>query len=762
MTQHQANPCYALNQLHKAQQTKEQHQDSATRARAAVKMRKWQAIFEQIQTKSATYGSRTPLNQLPAWVSLEVATGGFATGQLLASGELQVHEQEWLTALDLKSAAEPRLALNQYFLTAKGLAQLTTWLDNSQYEITVPEEGAFLVVAALLKKQELQTAQDLIETLSPFFAKLRFYPKPAISSQKLSTQVSVQTVGEIVENLKNIQPKQRMLAQREALEVWLPFYDRIVALMLETMHDDWPCQVYPLDWRNRAQALLNEYQQLKAQHQLCLKHTNTKNNQAQLREFMQHCLLDSSQLTGCEVGRIRSILKSYIVKRGAPNSAQYLAIRSAELRVISQPSLHQFAQLVLERLKPQILNQGLEDLAPILQATTVTEAEQHQLPAGVAIPQTLQTKVKRCQIDNLVNLLETGVISSSEVLAKVLPQMTSSLQAMSLADTNLRHLYAALYQAFRKRRSLLLFDLAKQVQLEELPWISALDTLRTQQLSKRELAKQTLLEVTSLALSFFPYTIIPNKLLQELRALGKTAELDLPLTDELAADIFMGAFSGKFTEAVLQAGKLLENTLYAQYYAIDYASLCIELAKPSTNAISARLKKTTKKQDAERNNQALATICAQRAGVELHSWQPTLNGMIIEQQQILSSQNLAVLWVGLGLQTSLETYLPQLAQTCLTWIYRQQQIKTSSWHHQLIIQKNTAYAWRQMLFFLSLVTERQQLSFLNFAKNQLAQQPYPFRTHFKPILTGLANVLAKQPLEQDHGQRFLAWVKTSH
>ena len=123
----------------------------------------------------------------------------------------------------------------------------------------------------------------------------------------------------------------------------------------------------------------------------------------------------------------------------------------------------------------------------------------------------------------------------------MLPQVTSGIRAAGFTDSRLRQLYSSIYRAFRRRRSLLLLDLEKQVQIEELPWIRAIDRFRAEDLSSAELAKQTLEEVVILALSSFPQAIIPNKLLQELNALSKGAGLDLSLVDELAADIFMGS-----------------------------------------------------------------------------------------------------------------------------------------------------------------------------------------------------------------------------
>lgn len=80
-------------------------------------------------------------------------------------------------------------------------------------------------------------------------------------------------------------------------------------------------------------------------------------------------------------------------------------------------------------------------------------------------------------------------------------------------------------------------------------------------------------EVATLTIASFPHAILPNKLLQELRALTKSADLDLPLVDEVAADIFMGEFTGKFLQAAKRSAKLLEGTLYENYYGIDYGQL---------------------------------------------------------------------------------------------------------------------------------------------------------------------------------------------
>src|SRR5262249_37443489 len=157
--------------------------------------------------------------------------------------------------------------------------------------------------------------------------------------------------------------------------------------------------------------------------------------------------------------------------------------------------------------------------------------------------------------------------------------------------------------------------------------------------STRELARQTFEEVCILTIRSFPYAILPNKLLQELKALARGAQLDIPLIDELAADIFMGRFSKSFIIAAKKAADVLEGTLYSKYYAIDYSKVR-QLPVHDEKKSSASLRPET---------DALAELCSNMAGVKLGGWKPAINGMVIEQQQIITSQNLAMVFEALSL-----------------------------------------------------------------------------------------------------------------
>ncbi len=383
------------------------------------------------------------------------------------------------------------------------------------------------------------------------------------------------------------------------------------------------------------------------------------------------------------------------------------------------------------------------------------------MPKGTIIPSTIQKKVERCLNETIDILVERGLITSGETLAKVLPQLTSGIRAAGIKNPTLHRLYAAIYRAFRCRRSLLLINLEKQVQIEELPWVAAIDQFRDENISTQDIARQTLEEITILAITSFPHVIIPNKLLQELRALVKSAGMDIPLVDELAADIFMGQFSDKFIESAKRAAKLLNGSIYQTYYSIDYNDI---LKIP---IVAKKIKrKWLWKSDGSSTNK-FVQLCASRAGVSLGTWDPATNGMIIEQQQILTTQNLATLILDLNLKDSLHMQLSEMIRQCFIWICDRQQVKVDNWHSKLIIIKNTAYAWRQMIFFLSLIPNSEVGNFLCWADAYLKKQKEDFQNRFRNVLKGLElaaegfSIDSASARKTDVGQ-FLGWSKSKH
>ena len=752
------NPDYAVFQLAKALTTSQEHEDLPTRERARAKIEDWATVLRSILTGSVEYGSRTPIGGVPAWATLEVITGGFATGGLLAAGSLKSHELDLLNQLPEANDGEDRRVLNGHFLTDDGLSDLRNWLGTGCYDICVPEEGALLVVAWLVDNGRADMARSLLEEISPWFAKMRFYPVPLQRPRTYSTQVYLQDVSQTIADLSRIKPNRRILAQKEAVEIWAPYYDRIVELFVETIVDGWPCRTYPDGWSQRAVELLSEYAELRKTHGICSKPEKAKGYFAQLRQYLVSAASQPQLLTGRDVGRIRLIIHRYVEKRGLPLSEKCKKARSKQREHVAAPICHDVGKVVISRLEKRPPNDGLDDLSQIHSPIDAEESRIFRVPVDTSVPKSIQRKVERCLNETVDVLVDRGLITSGETLARVLPQMTSGLQAAGISDPSLRRLYAAIYRSFRQRRSLLLLNLEKQVQIEELPWVAAIDSFRDETLSSRQLASQTLEEITLLTITSFPHAILPNKLLQELTGLAKTAALDIPLVEEVAADIFMGKFSGKFVESAKKAADVIEGSLYANYYGID----CGEIRRLTSSA------KTTKKGWLQKATaDPFAEMCSCRAGVPLGTWDPATNGMIIEQQQILTTQNLAALLTGLCLTDAIRVRLGGMARYCFQWICERQQMKIDRWHARLIMVKNTAYAWRQMIFFVSLLPKGEASDFLHWASEHLESQQKDFVTRFRPALQGLT-LAAEEHLNDDlaarnfGARRFLGWSKEQH
>jgi hypothetical protein len=771
-----ANPGYALGQLARALATAENDERPDVRARAAQKAETWVRVFEGMLSGVLRIGSSTPLADTPAWVTLEVVQGGFATGALLASGPLQPHEEEVLRRLPVVPPGTERAALNAYYLGEEGLAELRRMLASGCCRIHVPEEGALLVVVWLLEQGHTDQARELLDEIAPFLSRLRFYPVPDNQPLLATPVVHLQDVARTVQDLKSIRPSERIERQKEAILVWAPLYDRVVALFLETiegpiptlrsdakgkvLRDEkgrflieggWPCQHYPDGWREKALAVLEDYRRLREQHQLCSAPESRNAGFPTLRRYLKMCLTSPQQLTGRDVGLIRSILAGLAAKGGLPGESGWQDKQERQARQAAAPTSADIASVLMARLDGRPRDQGLASLDAVLAPVVPEEAAQFNVPAGASVPPTLVRKVRRCLDAPVEVLVELGVVPSAEVLARVVPQITSQVRAAEITDPDLRRLYGALYSAFRCRRSLLLLNLQRQVRLEDLPWVRVINAHRTGSLQLREQARQAFEHLALLAVTAFPQQILPNKLLQEMRSLAEGAELRIPLVDEVAADIFMGEFSEKFLRAAQKAGELLEGTLYERYYGLPYARV-----RQMDDVTASRFGTPT--------SAGFARLCRELGGDASvgRNWSVAANGKVIEQEQILTTHNLAVLFDALGLAQPLRPRLAELASRCFRWICRRQQKKITAWKPRLRMVKNTAYAWRQMVFWLALLSAEEVETFLKFAAGHLREQDAAFRARFQPALDGLIRAAKGLPVEEGEARRFLGWTTEKH
>ncbi|SCW30010.1 MULTISPECIES: hypothetical protein [unclassified Pseudomonas] len=750
---------YAIFQLSKAFIAQGADPVSENHAKAVQRIARWQQVLAHAVQGSAQYGSRMPLADIPVWVTLEVATGGFATGHLLAGGDLNEHERALTASIPGVRPGFERLDINAWYLTDEGLEVLWGYLAKGNYRVDVPEESALLSVAWLLGQQRVDEAWALIETITPYFDRLRFFPAPCEKLQFSAAQIHVFDVGDIRQRLLKLRGQPRVAIQKQVVEVCLPLYDTAVSHFLLTYQNEWPCRVYPEGWHEQAASLCTRFNAVREAEGQTVG--ASKRRLLELFALLEQCSGDSSSLTGRQVGRIRQIVDDFVRKHGLPDSNAHREFRLKQREQVAAPGHHVIAKAVAMRMEQYPASDGVSDLTPLLEPITTEEANVFALTDGADLPQAIRRRVERCRSGTIAELIDHGLITSGDTVARVLPAMTAEIRSSGFSDPALGNLYAATYRAFRQRRSLLLLNLQSQVRLGELPWVAAIEGYRQRDPFDADIARQALIESSALTLSAFPQAIIPNKLLKELRALAETAGLDLPFVDEVASDIFMGEFSNKFIDAARRAAKALAGTLYARYYDIDTDRLATLPDRPRSRASQPFWRRSSTSSD------ALTTLCARRANAELNTWRPATNGTIIEQQQILTTQNLSMLFCELDLKTLLYPRLSSLVQACFEWICRRQQMRIEHYHGRLIMLKNTAYAWRQMIFYLSMLDESEKGLAIEGIEAHYARQPDAFREKFLPVMIGLRMAAAGRRLPQHEptaeGARvFLGWTTDSH
>lgn len=235
---------YPFGQLAQAFATALEHENPETRQRALGRIDQWTAVLKGMASGKLSIGSRTPVTDLPAWVTPEVVRGGFATGAAAAaSGKLEPWEKK--LAL-MAGSRETRSALFAHSLTEEGLAELDGMLTSGAYAVDIPEEAALLSVAWLARAGHADAAIALVQTLAPHSDRLRFAPRPAEPDLTPRSVVCRQTVGETSRALGKRKLNARVETMREALTVWNPFGDEMLELWLETVEDDRVGAVQPL------------------------------------------------------------------------------------------------------------------------------------------------------------------------------------------------------------------------------------------------------------------------------------------------------------------------------------------------------------------------------------------------------------------------------------------------------------------------------------------------------------------------------------
>ena len=129
-------------------------------------------------------------------------------------------------------------------------------------------------------------------------------------------------------------------------------------------------------------------------------------------------------------------------------------------------------------------------------------------------------------------------------MAYMLSQITATVISTSILDKELRQLYLNIYRALSKRRSLLLLNYEEQVRVEELPWSATIApylqsaisySKSSPHLNSEDMRVRAMELVKLLAISVFPFIILPNDIIEELIQISTTLDLETPLTKYLDA-----------------------------------------------------------------------------------------------------------------------------------------------------------------------------------------------------------------------------------
>lgn len=690
----------------------------AIAAGSEKRTRQWNDVLLGMLSGDLAVGSRTPVAGMPEWATPEVIRGGFATTAFAAGGDLRAHERSLAEALALPETdpARVRLALNNWHLSDEGLSRLREMARTGAYSAETPEETALLVVALLLESAPEDAEATLVE-IAPFFDRLRFYPAPGERSG--DEGVFVRSVAELREVLKARRTSAAIRAQHATLTRWIPLNDRLIDLLAERDRPHWGrhAAIWLQDYENaKRRPAGRRWRKLNLPFQRC-------------RQALEG-LLGGASLPARTLADIDDIIARHRAKYGdAEARAAWRRAQAAQDVTVWHDTVARLVSDRLARLSPDIGISAPERVSGPIAAAEAREGA----PAGTPLPKPFVRAIESARMGPIADLIRTGQIGAPEVLASVLPQMTAALHANGLPTEAEAEVCASLYRAFRRRRSMLLLYLQSQVRLDELPWAAALLKRRDGGDDGRALARETLTALVRLSLTHFPHVIFPNLMIREMSALDETAGFDIPFTGELAADIFHGAFSEPFMRAADISLARYAGKLYGRYYNLP------EVRRPGDG-----------------RSFDLAVDCARRAGVRLGgAWSAVANGMIIEQQQIVTSHNLAQLFGALDLG---DLDHAAMATDCFRWICRRQQVLSDDWRANLQLMKNSAYAWRQMVAFLSeLETARQQAAFAAL-EGIFADQPAAFRDRFAPALDGLGRAVSGETLV-DRNAVFLGWTR---
>ncbi|MGW6690447.1 hypothetical protein [Streptomyces sp. NPDC054961] len=596
-----------------------------------------------------------------------------------------------------------RRALFVHGLTGPGLAALWSLLESGRYELHAPQEAALLCVAWLLRSGDLETAAELALLLDPFADLQPFTPRPGATGSADSGITG--SAREAARLLARQRQNPAVAAQREALTVWRPFEDELLAYWLRAHARAAHAP------RAEAAALMTRYEALAAAHPLTGRHRYPKSNASVLLRALAE-RADGRELPPPLAGSLRHAVTSMVAKRGRPGSPEHTRLRQEQVRqaaVLRGP----FAPVPDRSRIPHPV--GRADAAAPTDPADLAGPTDPAHPAGPSAPDTALPRA-----DALVDLAaaeEARAAWETGLSGVRLPQSAGAALARAyhpeVTDPALRILLAKLYQGGARYCS----HLWNFAGLAELPWIRAVAGPPSRDPGALAFALRQLATVTTEA-SCASVTDPSLPLVRGLSALAHEAGVPASFAAEPFADRDTGGVSQDVLPAARVAAELLRGTPYARYYGIDYAAV---------RALA----------DAD-DRQGFAALCVARAGraapgtpFTRHGNSPELavEPAVIEEVRVLTAFNLAALVHQIGVVPGPDA--AALARSAFTAARR-----------RAATPARTARAWRHLLFHLSFCAPDQQASVLDWIDSETARLPRGTAGRLAPLIARLRTAMA--------------------
>ena len=365
----------------------------------------------------------SPVNDWPEWLGRETLPGGFLSDTPPAGGALLEWEQKAFAEFNCKD----RLELNRFFTTPAGRQALRKNYWQGSFSVEQPEEAALMAFALA------EHPADELTLLEPYFERVRFYPRllEVGFSEPSPGQVFRYSCSDVLEQLNDYSLPLEVQRKRESASLWSPYFHRMLAMLEETVEEDWPFQCYPSDWADRARKLVTEIEQAVSEDVFCAYPHRADSDFRRLLAHLATACEKPSKLTGREVSFCRTLWKDTLSKRGK--------LRPEVPRDLPGDDVLHAIEKLKARLQDFPPQGGVSDSDPWL----------HELPPPV------KRKVLKAHQGTLSELQNLGLINSLEILEELVPKVVAGVFDCPLLS-----------------RTYKTFSMAERAtQFESLPWI---------------------------------------------------------------------------------------------------------------------------------------------------------------------------------------------------------------------------------------------------------------------------------------------------